>query len=233
MGNRRMPEDIPGGYAFVVRTDNYFNMSPPPVPLNQVRLGIPTLDVTTWHNMRVVLDGVYLKWSDASQKTTPINTQMVNLLHAGWEFIQPRLNIIAASPNLNETDETVFNLVGDANHADPSHREVAMTQSVFGELVGIGGGIMAGHVKPSNVSKRNSIFEEADGVVVYYSITATPTPITDPTLALSKVFTKANFLLECGVPNVGQYINYMLGWNYSKNVKLNGPIGASKSALIR
>jgi len=233
MGNRRrMPDDIVGGYNYVVRIDNYFNITPPPSPTNQMRLGIPGGDVTDIHDMRLVLDAVYLKWSDKSQKTTPINKQMVDLLDAFWEFIKSRLDTIAASPNINETDETVFNLVGDANHADPTHREVAITENVFGGLVAIGGGIMAGHVRPSGSSKRNHIFADADSVVVYYTITPTPTPIVDPTLASSKVFTKANFLLELGVPNVGKYVNYMLGWNFSTNTKFNGPIGSSQSELI-
>ena len=233
MSKRRMPEDIPGGYNYVVRTDNYFQL--PPIllgPTNGTRLGISVLDVANWHSQRLVLDGVYLKWSDKSQKTTPINDQIVNLLGVGWEFIRPRLDIIAASPNLIETDEAVFNLVGDAHHADPTHRETAITEQLFGNLVAIGGGIMAGHVRTNNSSKRNHIFADANSLVIYYTITAVPTPITDPTTAISKTFTKANFLLELGVPNIGKYVNYMMGWNLTTNTKLNGPLCKSQSDLI-
>jgi hypothetical protein len=232
MGNRRMPEDIPGGYNYIVRTDNYLQLVPLVGPTNGARLGLPGSDVTEWHTIREGLDPIYLKWSDDSQKTKPLNKQMVNLLKGAWIFVEPRLNTVAASTSIIETDETVFNLVGDANHADPTHRVVAITQQLFGNLTGIGGGIMAGHVRPVASAKRNHIFADADGVAIFYTITAAPTLTIDPATAISKVFTKANFLLELGLPVKGQYINYLMGWNYSKNTKLNGPLCSAQSELI-
>src|ERR1035437_1564919 len=154
----RISDSIPIAVAYVDRTDNYWIVIA--LPMNKVRLGLSVAEVDEWHTRRLAIDDCYLKWSDISQKTTPVNTLMVRLLDEFRTFAQPILDRIAASLNLNETDEVVFNLVGDSNHAGPTHRETQITESCNDKTKAIGGGQMAHHVKSDPASKRNHILAE-------------------------------------------------------------------------
>ena len=228
----RIPQDIAGAVAFVDRTDNYQQAVVVPPPSNGIRLGLTAQNITDHHTKLLAIDLVFIKWSDLSQKTTPVNDSIVLLLADFRTFEQPLLDIIASSTVLNTTDEAVYNLVGDSHHKAPTHRTVAITEKCFPRMLAIGGGEMVDHVRTSSSSKRDHIFDEASGFECAYTITDTPTPLTDPENAKSKTFTKASAIVELGAPNKGKYINHCERWVFSPNTKFNGPWSASQSDLI-
>ncbi len=229
----RIPIDIAGAVAYAVRTDNYLQLVPaPPTPTHGTRLGLTGTNVSDWHAKRQAIEACFLKWSDDSQKTKPVNRLMARLAKEFREFAQPLLDGIAASTSLNTTDETVFNVVGDTHHHGPTHRATPIVEQCFPRMVTIGGGEMAEHVRTNNSSAKDHIFEEADGFEVAYSITDTPTVLTDPDNAKSKFFTRASVILALGAPNKGKYINHRERWVFLPNADFDGPWSASQSDLI-
>ena len=229
----RIPQDIPSAVAYVVRTDNYLQLpAVPPAPTHGTRLGLTTTNVSDHHTKRLAIEACFLKWSDKSQKTTPVNELMENLLADYRTFDQPLLNVVAASTSLNSTDEAVFNLVGDSNHAGPTHRASKITEKCFGRIIALGGGEMANHVRTSGSSTRDHIYAESSGFESAYTITDKPVPLTDPDNATSKTFTKASVIQELGAPNSGKYMNHCERWVFAPNTKFNGPWSASQSDLI-
>ncbi len=230
MSGPRIPSDIPSAVTFVIRTDNYLQQVL--TPTNGTRLGLTIANVADHHTKRQAIEICFGKWSDKSQKTTPINELMVNLLDNFRTFDHPLLNDVAASINNTTTDEAVFNLVADNHHAGPTHRESKIIEKCYGRTIPLGGGEMANHVRTSGSSKRDHIFDGSTGFETAYTITDTPTPLTDPENATSKTYTKASVVQECGVPNLGKYLNHCERWVFGPNTKFNGPWSSSQSDLI-
>jgi len=230
MSNSRISTVVDVAVQYADRTDNYLRIVIDPT--HGARLGVTDVEVGDWHIWRGKLDDCFVDWSDDTKKTKPVNAKMVKLVHDFREFANPVLNRIAASGNLNETDEVVFNLVGDSNHAGPSHKTDKIIEKCFSKMIPIGGGEIANHLRTGSSTGRDHIFDGADGAEISYTITDEPTVNSDPMNATRRTYTKAVFIQELGAPNKGKYMNYCHRWAWTINDKLSGPFNDSQSMLI-
>ena len=212
------------------RTDNYLRIVI--IPTHGNRLGVTEMEVGDWHIWRGKIDDCFVDWSDDTKKTKTVNAKMVKLIDDFRVFANPILNRIAANADLNETDEVVFNVVGDSNHAGPSHKTEKITEKCFSKMINIGGGEIANHLRTGSSTGRDHIFDGADGAEISYTITDEPTVNSDPMNATRRTFTKAVFIQELGAPNKGKYMNYCHRWAWTINDKLSGPFNDSQSMLI-
>jgi len=227
----RIPQDIVGAVKYADRTDNYLRIVI--IPTHGNRLGVTDIEVGDWHIWRGKLDDCFVDWSDDTKKTKPVNAKMVQLVDGFRGFANPILNRIAANGSLNETDEVVFNVVGDSNHAAPSHKTEKIVESCFSKLSAIGGGEIANHLRMGGSTGRDHIFDGADGAEISYTITDVATVNSDPMNATRRTYTKATFIQELGAPNKGKYMNYCHRWAWTINDKLSGPFNDSQSILIQ
>src|ERR1035438_634401 len=136
----RINKTIDGFHIYVERTDNYFRVIL--ILPNGERLGISTADVDLWHTKRLNIDILYDAKHDPTLDTTTVDDNYAAAIIDFVEFATPLLNIIAASLNLIPADELVFNLVGDANHSDPTHPHTVMSDACFSSITKPGGGMM-------------------------------------------------------------------------------------------
>src|SRR5687767_9899127 len=105
--------------AYITSTDDFLQAISTGIIHNWERLGLEAAAAAEWHTRRQAWDILFVKYNDAALSTSIIKTQVHNFIELFREFGNPQLNIMAASPNADETDEAKFNFV--ITPAVPTH----------------------------------------------------------------------------------------------------------------
>ena len=121
--------DIPGTGNFLNVTNQFglgagsYRVTLPTASF--VRLGIPGDVYVSWVNWDNRWAAKYAQYANEDTRTTTITHEKNNLKEDFTAFMQPVLNIIAASPNITEGDRTVFHI--KKRDANPTPRETITT----------------------------------------------------------------------------------------------------------
>jgi len=135
MSRTRIPDSISDFNTYMNNTGTYVAAG---TPVNGIRLGLSAGNITDWGGYKTDWITLYTKYSDPVQSTSIVKDEVRNFMDDFREFANPLLNIMAASPNANETDEGVFNF--KIGRATPSHSTTPISDKVVLSAKPIGRG---------------------------------------------------------------------------------------------
>ena len=205
----RIPQAIPEFRDYINDTDDYLFATSGGVQ-NYVRLGLSVTNAGNWHDKRVFFrDTLYPKYSSENTRTTTIIHQLENFMDDFREFANPLLDIMAASPNAVEADETAMNF--KIGREEPVHPTTPIDADIFLKITSKGQGSLQIRCRETKDATRASIPEDAKAVELRYKIGGTEPDSVDE-CPLTKISTKALFTFSVGANNSTKKIRMFARW---------------------
>jgi hypothetical protein len=206
--------------------------------------GWTTANDSDWSDKRTYWrDTLYPKYIDPAQVNSIVRKQVKDFIKAFHVFGNPLLNIIAAAPNVDETDSATMRFV--LVRKKPVRHKDAIEEECFAQITQLGGGQLKFGCATEHDTKRKSVAATADGVVVSYTICTKnadgsftpPLPATPDDCAKQKTFSGATFTLETAGGGVtggtaGKTFAGFVQWNDSKHPTRIGPEGDLMTTVI-
>ena len=144
---------------------------------------------------------------------------------------------MAACAGATSDDEEVFNFVKDANHADPTHHDLAIGEDIFSIILAPGGQKIKYKCRTSVAAKRAKLPEGsgADSVRKSYAISTTKIngpDNQDSAGTIKEITSGVSSTLELPADSSGQYLNSWEQWWDTKHPKRGGKWGKKSVTLI-
>lgn len=225
--------------AYINNGDDYLALG---TPTNGSRLGLSAGQIADWHTKREYWhDTLYPKYSSDTDRTMAIVEETHNFIRDFRLFANPLLDIMAASEAATEADEAKFNFVKRVNRKQPTRKTVAIAEECLATLKVLGGGMVQNFCRTDHDTQRPSLAEDSNAVEVSYTLVdmtasggGNPQPNPNPGGSndmppaasqgmVSKIFTTAKFVLECGNENSGMTLVIYHRWINTHYPKLAGP----------
>ncbi len=231
MGSR-ISETILGFNNYINDTTAYLADGTPTT--NGIRLGLTTIQVAAWTEKHTVWhDTLYPKYSNPLTSTSSVKTQVKNFMGSFKTLAQPMLNIMAASPNATVDDEEMFNFI--SKRKKPSKPTTPITEQCFCTARALGGSELKLGFRTATDTKRPSLAKEADSVQISYQFIdftnnpspgpgePDPAPTPNDKEMTKEFYTKSQFILTCGMENIGRRVLLFSRWYNTKHPELAGP----------
>jgi hypothetical protein len=220
MGKSRVPRTIPEFRDYLNNSDDYL-FSLRGGTLVYVLLGLLVANANEWHIRRVYFrDTLFPLYSNENTRTTTVIHQVQNFMKSFFIFSKPLLNIMAASPNAIEADETALNF--KISRKNPSKPTTPINKQCHTLLVPKTGGKMKASSRTSTDATRSSVPEDALGVQYAYKIGGTPPADVDD--GTQKEFLSGSMhTLSFGTGNVGKKFYIYSRWFNPTYPQFAGP----------
>ncbi len=231
----RVPNTIQEFNDYINNTDDYqaATTGGRPSP-NWQYLGLAAGDNAAWSAQRTAWVILYAKYIDPAQRTKVIVSDVKAFMITFTTFVNPLLDIMAASPNAENDDEIQFNFKKKSSRQRPVRPTEEIQEQCFTTVKAIGGGELEFTCRTSHDTKRASKALKADSIQVAYKIGVTPpltapNPPDDPSGVESpdvcpnkEIFTKSNFILKAGPGNATKKLYVFARWFNTKHPELAG-----------
>jgi hypothetical protein len=197
---------------------------------NGERLGLTTANTDEWHNKRLFWEGtLYPSYTNPNTRTTTVNTQVKNFMQAFRDFGNPLLEIVAASPVANESDEEALNFKADRKA--PTRPTTPLAEQCIASTQSLGGGQARFICRTEHDTARASLAEGADSVQIAYKIGEQPPQ--DPDDGTKTIIsTRASSVQALGADNSGKKLHYYVRWFNTKYPQFAGPWSAVKTVIL-
>jgi len=218
----RIPRKIAEFNSYVINSDNYLqteNPGPPPIE-NWQRLGLSEPAATGWHNARLEWDALYAIYNNPSTRTKAVTSSLATARETFIGFAQPLLDIMAASPNADDNDETALNF--KIGRSTPSHPTTPIVQQCFVTLQGVGGAMVKFKCKTATDAKRASLPHEANSIMIAYKVGEVP-PANADDGTVKEIITRASDVRSLGIENRGEQVFMYARWYNTHYPQFAGP----------
>lgn len=217
----RVPRTIPAFRDYINDTDDYLLATDPLFGFNHLRLGITADNATDWHTKRVYFrDTLYPTYSNGNTRTPTVVHQLQNFMKNFPKFANPLLNIMAASPNAIEADETAMNF--KIGRESPSRPTDPIAEECITAIIPKTGAKVKTSSRTSHDSKRASVAKGATGVQYAYKIGGSA-PVNPEDGTVKEFLSGSSYLLSLGVENVGKKLYFYSRWFNPSYPQFAGP----------
>lgn len=218
----RVPVTINAFHNYITNTDRHLRATDPATSqFNWQRLGLQAADATQWQ-VRMVYwhDKLFRNYGDPQKRTTVLRQEMRKFMKDFRTFAMPLLAIAAASPAATTTDEAMLNF--KRHRKKPTYHTVQLKESCMVLIQHLGGGALRFTCRTSHDSNRASKAVGADSIQVVYAISNTHT-LEFPGMTNSEIHTRARFVWQGGVSNIGKFVAFSLRWYNTRHPQLAAP----------
>ena len=239
MADSRIPTTIPAFNSYIGNSDDYqlATRSDRTDP-NWKTLGWTLAQSGDWTAKRTFWrDTLYKAYDDATKSTSIVKEEVRNFIKDFHTFGNPLLDIMAANTAADTTDERQMKFKKKSSRKKPVRHKDPITETCFSQIKQLGGSKLKFGCSTVHDSKRKSVADTADGVLVSFTridkAEKTPTLPNNPNECdKQKEFSGASFVLDAGDGNSGDKLVGYTQWNDSKNPGRLGPYGEMFSVTI-